>query len=59
MKVGDEHLWLDCRYIGTQYLQAAPHETWMGWLVDLLTLSVEYTLSLYSTRAIKTKCARS
>jgi len=47
MKVGDEHLWLDGRYIGTQYLQTTPHETWMGWLVDLLTLSVEYTLSLF------------
>jgi hypothetical protein len=47
MKVNDEHIWLDGRYIGTQYLQETPHETWMGWLVDLLTLSVEYTLSLF------------
>lgn len=47
LKVSDNHLWLDGRYIGTQYMAHPPHETWMGWLVDLLTLSVEYTLSLY------------
>jgi len=47
MKLADEHIWLDGRYIGTQYMQQTPHETWMGWLVDLLTLSVEYTLSLF------------
>src|SRR5581483_1004877 len=47
LKVNDTHLWLDGRYISTQYLQTPPHETWMGWLVDLLTLSVEYTLSMY------------
>jgi len=47
LKVMEEHLWLDGRYIGTQYLQQLPHVTWMGWLVDLLTVSVEYTLSLF------------
>ncbi len=47
MKVADEHLWLDGRFIGTQYMQQPPHETWMGWLVDLLTLSVEYSLSMF------------
>jgi hypothetical protein len=47
MKVTDEHLWLDGKFIGTQYMFATPHETWMGWLVDLLTLSVEYTLSFF------------
>lgn len=47
MKVMDDQLWLDGRFIGTQYMQQPPHETWMGWLVDLLTLSVEYTLSLF------------
>jgi len=47
MKISDEHLWLDGKFIGTQYMFATPHETWMGWLVDLLTLSVEYTLSFF------------
>ena len=37
LKVAEEHLWLDGRYIGTQYMAQPPHETWMGWLVDLLT----------------------
>jgi len=47
LKVKDDHLWLDGRYVGTQYMAHPPHETWMGWLVDLLTLSVEYTLSIF------------
>lgn len=47
LKVYDNYIWLDGRYIGTQYMAQPPHETWMGWLVDLLTLSVEYTLSLF------------
>ena len=47
LKVNDNYLWLDGRYIGTQYMAQPPHETWMGWLVDLLTLSVEYTLSMF------------
>jgi hypothetical protein len=47
LKVTDDHLWLDGKFIGTQYLSAPPHETWMGWLVDLLTLSVEYTFSTF------------
>jgi type IV secretory pathway VirB4 component len=47
LKINEDFLWLDGRYIGTQYMAHAPHETWMGWLVDLLTLSVEYTVSIY------------
>ncbi len=47
LKVTEEYLWLDGRYVSTQYMAEPPHETWMGWLVDLLTLSVEYTLSMY------------
>lgn len=47
LKVTEEYLWLDGKYIGTQYMAQPPHETWMGWLVDLLTLSVEYTLSMF------------
>jgi type IV secretory pathway VirB4 component len=47
LKVSEDYLWLDGRYIGTQYMAHAPHETWMGWLVDLLTLSVEYTVSIF------------
>jgi len=47
LKVTEEHVWLDGKYIGSQYMAETPHETWMGWLVDLLTLSVEYTLSMF------------
>lgn len=47
LKVTEQYLWLDGRYVGTQYMSEPPHETWMGWLVDLLTLSVEYTLSIF------------
>jgi type IV secretory pathway VirB4 component len=43
----DEHIKLDGVFVGTQYMAETPHETWMGWLVDLLTLSVEYTLSMF------------
>jgi conjugal transfer ATP-binding protein TraC len=47
LKVTDNYLWLDGKYVGSQYMQQVPHETWMGWLVELLTLSVEYTVSLF------------
>lgn len=47
LKVTDEYIWLDGKYIGTQYMFATPHETWLGWLVDLLVISTEYTLSLF------------
>src|SRR5262249_11130416 len=43
LKIHDQYLWLDGKYVGTQYMAETPHETWMGWLVDLLTLSVEYS----------------
>lgn len=47
LKVQNEHLWLDGKFIGTQYMFKMPHDTWMGWLVDLLTLGVEYTMSVF------------
>lgn len=47
LRVGEENVWLDGKYMGTQYMAETPHETWMGWLVDLLTLSVEYTMTMY------------
>ncbi|MBX3135581.1 ATP-binding protein [Candidatus Obscuribacterales bacterium] len=47
LKVQNEYLWLDGKYIGTQYMFQLPHDTWMGWLVDLLTLGVEYTMSVF------------
>jgi type IV secretory pathway VirB4 component len=58
LKVTDEYLWLDGKYIGTQYMFAPPHETWMGWLVDLLTLSVEYTLTLFIHQCDQDKVRR-
>ncbi|HEY9791800.1 MAG TPA: TraC family protein, partial [Candidatus Obscuribacterales bacterium] len=47
LKIHDQYLWLDGKYVGTQYMAETPHETWMGWLVDLLTLSVEYSVSMF------------
>lgn len=47
LKVTDKYIWLDGKYVGSMYMQQIPHETWMGWLVDLLTLSVEYTASFF------------
>ncbi len=47
IKIENDFLWVDGRYIGTHYMSQPPHETWMGWLVDLLSLSVEYTLSIF------------
>ena len=47
LRINDEYLWLDGKYVGTLYLAEPPHETWMGWLVDILTLSVEYTMSMF------------
>lgn len=58
LKVTDEYLWLDGKYVGTQYMFQPPHETWMGWLVDLLTLSVEYTLSMYIHQCDQDKVRR-
>ena len=47
LKVQDNLLWLDGKFVGTQFMHQLPHETWFGWLIDLLTLSVEYTVSLF------------
>ncbi len=47
VRIENDYLWVDGRYIGTHYMAQPPHETWMGWLVDLLSLSVEYTLSVF------------
>jgi type IV secretory pathway VirB4 component len=47
LKVSDQYLWLDGKYVGTQYMSELPHETWMGWLSELLTLSVEYTFVIF------------
>lgn len=58
LKVTDEFIWLDGKFIGTQYMFATPHETWMGWLVDLLTLSVEYTLSMFIHQCDQDKVRR-
>jgi type IV secretory pathway VirB4 component len=47
LKVSEEHIWLDGRYVSTQCLKEVPRMTWMGWLVDLLTISVEFTMSIF------------
>lgn len=47
LEVHDSHLWLDGKYVSTQYVFKLPHDTWIGWLVDLMTVSVEYTLSIF------------
>ncbi|MBX9674676.1 MAG: ATP-binding protein [Candidatus Obscuribacterales bacterium] len=58
LKVTDEHLWLDGKFIGTQYMFAMPHESWLGWLVDLLTLSNEYTVSFFIHQCDQDKVRR-
>jgi len=50
LKISENHLWLDGKFVGTQYLQHMPQDTWFGWLVDLLTLPSEYSLSFYIHR---------
>lgn len=47
LKITDGCLWLDGKFVGTQFLHQIPHETWIGWLVELLSLSVEYTVSIF------------
>lgn len=47
LKITDEYVWLDGRYIGTQYMAEPPHESISGWLVDLLKVPVEYTFSMF------------
>jgi len=47
LEVRDKHLWLDGKYIKTNYVSKLPHDIWIGWLVDLMSVSVEYTLSVF------------
>jgi type IV secretory pathway VirB4 component len=47
LKIYDSHIKLDNKYVGTQYMRELPYQTWMGWLVDLLRVSNEYSLSLF------------
>lgn len=47
LSVDWKHVKLDQTYISSLYMADPPHETWFGWLSDLLTLGVEYTLSLF------------
>jgi type IV secretory pathway VirB4 component len=47
LKIDDEYIWLDGRYINTQSLKHVPNVAWMGWLLDLLTVSVQFTLSMF------------
>ncbi len=58
MKVHDEYIWLDGKYIGSQYMFQLPHNTWMGWLVDLLTLGVEYSMSVFIHQCDQDKVRR-
>jgi type IV secretory pathway VirB4 component len=48
LKIDRNNLWLDGTYTATQYLKKTPHETWSGWLVDLLCLNGEYTFSMFA-----------
>ncbi|MBX9725018.1 MAG: conjugal transfer protein TraC, partial [Candidatus Obscuribacterales bacterium] len=47
LKVSDNYLLFDGKYVGTQYMQQVPPEALMGWLVAMLDLNVEYTSSLF------------
>ncbi|MFN8659919.1 MAG: ATP-binding protein [Candidatus Obscuribacterales bacterium] len=47
LSINWNHVKLDNSYIGSLYMAEPPHETWFGWMSDLLTLGVEYTLSIF------------
>lgn len=47
LEVQDKYIWLDGKYVSTHFVSKLPHDTWIGWLVDLMTVSVEYTLSIF------------
>lgn len=47
LEVYDQHLWLDGKYITTHIVSKLPHDTWIGWLVDLMTIGAEYTFSIF------------
>ena len=47
LKLANDHLWVDGKFIGTQYLFQLPNEPDLGWLSELLSLSVEYTVSIF------------
>jgi type IV secretory pathway VirB4 component len=47
LEVQDRYLWLDGKYITTHYVSKLPHDTWIGWLVDLMSVGIEYTFSLF------------
>ncbi|MDZ4832508.1 MAG: ATP-binding protein [Candidatus Melainabacteria bacterium] len=47
LEVQDRHLWLDGKLISTHYVSKLPHDTWIGWLVDLMMVGAEYTFSIF------------
>lgn len=47
LEVHDQHLWLDGKFIGTHIVSKLPHDTWIGWLVDLMSIGAEYTFSIF------------
>lgn len=47
LRIERDHLWLDGNFVATQYLKELPHDTWTGWLVELLCLNAQYTLSIF------------
>ncbi len=47
LRIHNDHLWLDGTCVATQYLKEPPHETWAGWLVELMCLNAQYTFSLF------------
>lgn len=47
LEVHRKHLWLDGKYISTHVVSKLPHDIWIGWLVELMSVSVEYTFSIF------------
>ncbi len=47
LEVSDKNLWLDGKFIATHYLKEMPHNVWIGWFIEMMSLPFEYTLSIF------------
>ena len=45
--VSDAGLMLGSQRVGTLFVSELPHELWFGWLIDLLIISCNYTISFH------------
>ncbi|MBX9671497.1 MAG: hypothetical protein K2X93_28170, partial [Candidatus Obscuribacterales bacterium] len=47
LEVSDKNLWLDGKHVATHYLKEMPHNVWIGWFIELMSMPFEYTLSIF------------